>query len=152
MRSTNGYISTLVDSVVSWKSTLHSIVAFPTTKSEYMAATGVVKKVIWLEGLVEKLSLVALESTVRCDSQSAIYLIKNQRFYEHTKHIDINFHFILDFIEERSIKLEKVTLSQMITLQTCLLGEPSCHVCTLQGLTESMHLLMQLWDKKARWS
>ena len=41
-------------------------------------------------------------------SQSAIHLIKNQRFHESTKHIDIRFHFIRDVVEEGAIKVEKV--------------------------------------------
>nr|XP_009787759.1 PREDICTED: uncharacterized protein LOC104235647 [Nicotiana sylvestris] len=87
-RSTTGYIFTLVGSAVSWKSTLQSIVALSTTEAEYMAAVEAVKETIWLKGLVVELSLVQLESTLRCDSQSAIHLMKNQRFHERTKHID----------------------------------------------------------------
>ncbi|WMV20388.1 hypothetical protein MTR67_013773 [Solanum verrucosum] len=79
-----------------------------------MAATGAVNKAIWLKGLVAELSLVELESTLRCDSQSTIHLIKNQRFYERTKHIDVSFHFIRDVVEERSIKVEKVITNDKI--------------------------------------
>ncbi|XP_059277866.1 secreted RxLR effector protein 161-like [Lycium ferocissimum] len=57
-RSTTGYIFALVGSVVSWKSTLQSIIALSTTEAEYMVATKVVKEAIWLKGLVVELSLV----------------------------------------------------------------------------------------------
>jgi len=107
-RSTTGYIFTLVGSAVSWKSTLQSIVALSTTEAEYMAAAEAVKEAIWLKGLVAELSLVQLESTLRCDSQSAIHLMKNQRFHERTKHIDVRFHFIRDVVEEGTIKVVKV--------------------------------------------
>ena len=40
--------------------------------------------------------------------KSAIYLIKNQRFHECTKHIGVRFHFIRDVVEEGAIKVEKV--------------------------------------------
>lgn len=36
-----------------------------------------VKEVVWLKGLVAKLNLVQLESTLKGDSQSTIYLIEN---------------------------------------------------------------------------
>ena len=107
-RSTTGYIFTLVGSAVSWKSTLQSIVALSTTEAEYMAAAEAVKEAIWLKGLVAELSLVQQESILRCDSQSAIHLIKNQRFHERTKHIDVRFHFIRDVVEEGTIKVVKV--------------------------------------------
>ena len=46
-----------------------------------MAATKAVKEAIRLKGLVAELSLSQLESILRCDSQSAIHLIKNHRFH-----------------------------------------------------------------------
>ena len=107
-RSTTGYIFTLVGSAVSWKSTLQSIVALSTTEAEYMAATEAVKEAIWLKGLVAELSSAQLKSILKCDSQSAIHLIKNQRFHERTKHIDVRFHFIQDVVEKGAIKVEKV--------------------------------------------
>ncbi|XP_055835106.1 secreted RxLR effector protein 161-like [Solanum dulcamara] len=45
-KSTTGYIFTLIGSVVSWKSTLQSIVALSTTMTEYMSATEEVKYLI----------------------------------------------------------------------------------------------------------
>ena len=56
-----------------------------------MAAMEAVKEAIWLKGLVAELSLVKLESILRCDSQSSIHLIKNERFYERTKYIGVRF-------------------------------------------------------------
>ena len=73
-----------------------------------MVETEAMKESIWLKGLVAKLSLVQLESILRCDSQSAIHLIKNQSFHEGTKHIDVKFHFIRDVVEQGAIKVEKV--------------------------------------------
>ena len=73
-----------------------------------MVETEAMKESIWLKGLVAKLSLVQLESILRCDSQSSIHLIKNQRFHERTKHIDVRFHFIRDVVNEGVIKVENV--------------------------------------------
>ena len=54
------------------------------------------------------MSSVLFESNLRCDSQSGIHLIKNQRFHERIKHIDVRFHFIRDVVEKGAIKVEKV--------------------------------------------
>ena len=54
------------------------------------------------------MSLVQPKPILRCDSQSAIHLIKNQSFHEGTKHIDVKFHFIRDVVEQGAIKVEKV--------------------------------------------
>lgn len=58
-----------------------------------MAAKEAMKEAIRLKGLVAELSSVQLESTLKCDSGSAIHLIKNQ-FHECTKHSNVRFHFI----------------------------------------------------------
>ena len=42
-----------------------------------------------------------------CDSQSAIYLAKNQAHYE-IKHIDVRYHFIREILERKEVNLIKV--------------------------------------------
>ena len=73
-----------------------------------METTEAVKVSIWLKGLVAEFSSAQLKSILKCDSQSAINLIKNQRFHERTKHIDVRFHFIRDVIEDGAIKVVKL--------------------------------------------
>ena len=46
--------------------------------------------------------------TIYSDSQSAIYLAKNPTFHAKTKHIDAQYHFVRDMVEENKVKLEKV--------------------------------------------
>ena len=45
---------------------------------------------------------------LRCDSQSAIHLAKNQVHHARTKHIDIRYHFLRDILEEGHVSLTKV--------------------------------------------
>jgi len=61
-----------------------------------------VKEVILLKGLVEDLGLHQGVTTVFCDSQSTIHLIKHQKYHERTEHIDVRYHFI------REIKVIKI--------------------------------------------
>ncbi|XP_049397407.1 UPF0481 protein At3g47200-like [Solanum stenotomum] len=114
-----------------------------------MAATEAVKKAIWLKGLVAELSLVQLELIIRCDRQSVIHLIKNQRFHEHTKHIDVIFHFIRDVIEDGDIKVEKVitdnNVADMLT-KTVLLAK-FAHYKDLAGIG-GKKVMHQLIDKE----
>ena len=56
-RSTIGYVFTLAKALVSWKSTLQSIVALSTMEAEYMAITKAVKEEIWLQGLLDDLGV-----------------------------------------------------------------------------------------------
>uniref|UniRef100_A0A3Q7I521 Reverse transcriptase Ty1/copia-type domain-containing protein n=1 Tax=Solanum lycopersicum TaxID=4081 RepID=A0A3Q7I521_SOLLC len=54
-RSTSGYVFTIANAPVSWKSTLQSTVALSTTEAEYMAITEASKEEIWLQGLLREL-------------------------------------------------------------------------------------------------
>ena len=56
-RSTMGYVFTLSQARVSWRSILQSTVALSTTEAKYMAITEVMKEAIWLQGLLDDLGI-----------------------------------------------------------------------------------------------
>ena len=45
---------------------------------------------------------------INCDSQSAIFLAKNPAYHSKTKHIDVQYHFMRDMIEDKKVLLVKV--------------------------------------------
>lgn len=63
-----------------------------------MALIEVVNKAILLSGFVRELDLTKKKPSVFCDSWSTIHLTKNQMYHDHTKHIDLRYHFIQDII------------------------------------------------------
>ncbi|CAL9015461.1 unnamed protein product, partial [Prunus brigantina] len=77
-RSTTGFVFSIAGGPVSWRSILQSTVALSTTEAEYMAVTEAIKEAIWLQGLLDDLGVQQDHVDVHCDSQSAIYLAKNQ--------------------------------------------------------------------------
>jgi hypothetical protein len=83
-------------------------VALSTTEDEYMAVTHASKEAIWLQILCSGIGLVNQVVRIECDSQSAIFLVKNPTYHSNTKHIDIQYHFVRDMIEENKISLMKV--------------------------------------------
>ncbi|CAL8990709.1 unnamed protein product, partial [Prunus brigantina] len=100
--------SVLLEVQVSWRSILQSTVALSTTEAEYMAVTEAIKEAIWLQGLLDDLGVQQDHVDVHCDSQSAIYLAKNQVHHARTKHIDVRFHFVREIIDEGDILLQKI--------------------------------------------
>jgi len=72
-----GYVFTLSQAPVSWRSILQSNIALSTTEAEYMTMTEVMKEVIWLQGLLDDLEIEQDLLKINCDSMSAIYLVKN---------------------------------------------------------------------------
>jgi hypothetical protein len=98
----------LFGGAISWMSKRQAIVAFSTTKFEYMAATHASKEAVWLQRLCSGIGLVQQAIRIECDSQSAIFLAKNLVYHSKTKHIDVQYHFVRDMIEENKVSLMKV--------------------------------------------
>jgi hypothetical protein len=93
-RSLIGYVFTVGGCAVSWRACLHPTVAQSTTEAEYIAVCYACKEVIWLKGLYVELSGDTTCIDLFCDSQSAIYLTKDQMFHERIKHIDVKYHYV----------------------------------------------------------
>ena len=90
-RSTTSYVFTLGRGAISWKSMVQPLVALSAIELEYMAVAEVAKEVLWLLGLVKELGIQQGRVQLHCDSQSAIFLAKNQVYHARTKHMDVRF-------------------------------------------------------------
>eukprot|EP00253_Pinus_taeda_P022403 PITA_22403 len=107
-RSRSGYVFNLFGGSVSWMSKKQSVVALSTIEAEYMAATHASKEAVWLQRLCSSMGLVQEDIRIDCDSQSAIFLAKNPAYHSKTKHIDVQYHFVRDMIEDKKVLLVKV--------------------------------------------
>ncbi|KAG8474748.1 hypothetical protein CXB51_031715 [Gossypium anomalum] len=115
-RSLTGYVFTIGGCAISWKATLQTTFALSTTEAEYMAITEACKEAIWLKGLFSELNEDLQISTVFCDSQSAIFLTKDQMFHGRTKHIDVRYHFVRDIIARGDIVVSKIVLMKILQI------------------------------------
>jgi hypothetical protein len=107
-RSTSGYVFNLFGGAISWMRKRQAVVALSTTEVEYMAATHASKKTVWLQRLCSGIELVQQAVRIDRDSQSLIFLAKNLAYHSKTKHIDIQYHFVRDMVEEKKVLLIKV--------------------------------------------
>eukprot|EP00253_Pinus_taeda_P031334 PITA_31334 len=107
-RSTSVYVFNLFGGAVSWMSKKQSVVALSTTEAEYMATTHASKERVWLQRLCSSIGLVQGAIRIDCDSQSTIFLVKNPAYHSKTKHIDVQYHFVRDMIEDKRVLLVKV--------------------------------------------
>lgn len=78
-----------------------------------MAVAEVAKEALSLKGLVKELGVQQGGVQLHCDSQSAIYLAKNQVYHVRTKHIDVRFHKIRELISTGDLLLEKIHFLRM---------------------------------------
>eukprot|EP00253_Pinus_taeda_P006363 PITA_06363 len=107
-RSTSGYVFNLFGGVVIWMSKKQSLVALSTTEAEYMAATHASKEEIWLQRMCSSIGLVQGAIRIECDNKRANFLAKNPAYHSKTKHIDVQYHFVRDMIEDKKVLLVKV--------------------------------------------
>ncbi|KAE8680667.1 Thioredoxin superfamily protein, putative isoform 2 [Hibiscus syriacus] len=91
-----------------WVSKLQSVVATSTTEAEYVAATQASKEAIWLKMLLEELGHNQEHVSLFCDSQSALHLARNPVFHSRTKHIQVQYHFIREKVEEGTIDMHNI--------------------------------------------
>jgi hypothetical protein len=80
-----------------------------------METTHVRKEVVWLQRLCSCIGLVQQAIRIYFDNKSAIFLAKNRTYRSRTKHIDVEYHFLRDMVEENKMLLMKVyTLKNVV--------------------------------------
>ena len=131
-RSTTRYVFFLGEGAISWSSKWQPTIALSTIEAEYMAASQSAKEAIWLRQLMSDVGCVQERATmIMCDNQSCIALAKNPKHHSHTKHIDVQHHFIHEKVEE-----------EMIVLTYCFTQEMVADVLT-KGLARDKHEAMK---------
>jgi hypothetical protein len=82
---------------VSKKQTTH---ALSSTEAEYMAVTHALQEGIWLKSLFAELCIpLSLPIVLYMDNTGAISLSRDAKHHNWSKHIDIRYHFIREYIE-----------------------------------------------------
>jgi hypothetical protein len=123
-KSTTGMIFFLGRSPVSWQSQKQRVVATSSCKSEYIAAATNACQGLWLSRLVgELLSEEVRVPKLLVDNKSVISLIKNPVFHECSKHVDLCYHLIRDYVEKGELGVDYVSMvAQLADILTKALG------------------------------
>jgi hypothetical protein len=54
---------------------------------------------------------------IDCDIQSGIFLVNNPTYHSKKKHIDIQYHFVRDMIEEKKVLLMKLRTKYQYSIE-----------------------------------
>ena len=101
-----GFIIYLRGVPVSWKSRGQKSVTLSSTEAEFVALSEAAKEIKFIVQVLESMKQkIEFPIIVRVDNVGAIGLSKNLSTSQRTKHIDVRYHFVREFVEEGFIKI-----------------------------------------------
>jgi hypothetical protein len=100
-RSTTGFGIFLGSNLISWSAKKQHVVSHSSTEAEYRAMALATLELYWLCMLFQELQ-VSLPSppTIWCDNSGALSIASNPVSHAHTKHIEVDIHFIREKVTD----------------------------------------------------
>jgi hypothetical protein len=104
-KSTTGFCTFVGGNLVTWKNKKQSVVARSSAEAEYRAMTSTASELTWIKQVLIDLNIKVTEPMkMFCDNQSARHIVTNPVFYERTKHIEVDCHYIREKVQLKEIK------------------------------------------------
>jgi hypothetical protein len=112
-KSITGYVILISGVPISWKSKGQANVTLSSTDAEYVALCKTVREVKFIAQLLGTLS-VEFKRPIRIhvNNIGPVFLSENRNSSEHTKHIDIKYHYIREQIDAGLVEIKFVRLEE----------------------------------------
>ena len=107
--SVTGYVIYFLGIPIAWRSRGQKSVTLSTSEAEYVALSEVVKEIKFILQVLGSMDVKAqLPINVHVDNVGAIFMANNQTSSDRTKHVDVRYHFVREFIEDGIVKIRFV--------------------------------------------
>ncbi|XP_035844040.1 uncharacterized mitochondrial protein AtMg00810-like [Helianthus annuus] len=115
-RSTYGYCIYLGGNLVSWSAKKQPTVSRSSCESEYRAMANTASEIIWVTHLLRELHALPPGSpTLFCDNKSALFLSQNPISHKRAKHIDLDYHFVLELVAAGRLHTRFISTDRQVT-------------------------------------
>ena len=144
-KSTSGHYCFLGPNLISWSYTKQKVVSHSSVESEYKGLANAASELIWIETLLTELHILFFTPPVLfCDNLNATYLAAHPILHVHTKHIEIDYHFIRDRVLHKPL-LVKFTPSEGQLANILTKSLPTPHFQSLRNKLTVLHNPLRLW-------
>ena len=125
-RSRYGYIILLNSNMIAFGTGLAKYTATSTPEAEYVAIAHGLKELLWVYQLLLTMGVsIRLPITILEDNQACIQIADNPVSQRRTRHIDVRFHFIRDYVEDGTVKLKYcITKDMLADIMTKTMSRP----------------------------
>ena len=108
-KSITGFSIFLTGCLICWKSRRQKTVTLSSSEAEYVAVSEVCTEILFIKTITDFLGLeVELPITIFCDNIGAIYIAHNPKNNGRTKHINVKYHFIREYVVDGTVKINFV--------------------------------------------
>lgn len=141
-RSISGFCITLGNSVISWKAKKQQVVSRSSAESEYRSMATTCCELVWLQRLLQDLSLsISTPIPLACDNKAAIHISHNPVFHERTKHVELDCHLVRNHVLSGFVvPIHISTVDQPADIMTkSLPAEQLMYLCGKLGVSNFLH-------------
>ena len=105
-RSVSGFIIYYMGVPISWRSRTQKHVVLSSTEAEYVGISEVVKEIMFVKQFLEELNIIVEKPIkVYVDNVGAIYMSKSNLNSTATRHVNIRYHYVREFVADGLIEI-----------------------------------------------
>jgi transposase InsO family protein len=113
-KSTLAYMISVNNNVIGWASTKSKVPSLSSTESEYYALTLTTQEVLYTRAVIHEILNVQIAPIISIDNRAAIEIASNIRHFKRTKHINIKFHFIKFYVDNKTISIKWIPTNKNV--------------------------------------
>ncbi|KAM1037135.1 hypothetical protein FF1_032036 [Malus domestica] len=146
LKSTSGYIFTLANGAMPWKSVKQDIVATSTMQAEFVACYKATSQAIWLRNFINGLEImnsIAKPVQIWCDNKAVVFYSKNNKRSPRTKQLNTKYALTRKKVKSGEIKVDYIDTHAMLSNPlTKVLPNAVFHKHAVRmGVTATLYLL-----------